>query len=219
MNNSNLIDLYKCMADYNNVFRDDIKTKDLDGMIIALDEDYRNIHYKILNIKTIRESLLEEKYKDFRHLFINDLNKNRETYILFYESIVNNIDKDLNNKIQNYIKDTYLKTEDLLVNSLDDRIYFRSEIELINQISLKHIDLKNLELVVNKTQNYEKVIDSYNKILEYHEFLKYHINSLEPSSENSKLASTLEKMDEKINSNFENFKQKYNLEQNFDFDR
>lgn len=219
MNNSNLIDLYKCMEDYNNVFRDDIKTKDLDGMIIVLDEDYRNIHYKILNIKTIRESLLEEKYKDFRHLFINDLNKNRETYILFYESIVNNIDKDLNNKIENYIKDTYLKTEDLLVNSLDDRIYFRSEIELINQISLKHIDLKNLELVVDKTQNYEKVIDSYNKILEYHEFLKYHINSLAPSSENSKLASTLEKMDEKINSNFENFKQKYNLEPNFDFDR
>ena len=219
MNNSNLIDLYKCMSDYNNVFRDDIKAKDLDGMIIALDEEYRNIHYKILNIKTIRESLLEEKYKDFRHLFINDLNKNRETYILFYESIVNNIDKDLNNKIENYIKDTYLKTEDLLVNSLDDRIYFRSEIELINQISLKHIDLKNLELVVDKTQNHEKVIDSYNKILEYHEFLKYHINSLAPSSENSKLASTLEKMDEKINSNFENFKKKYNLEPNFDFDR
>ena len=56
-------------------------------------------------------------------------------------------------------------------------------------------------------------------ISEYHEFLKYHINSLEPSSENSKLASTLEKMDEKINSNFENFKKKYNLEPNFDFDR
>ena len=219
MNNSNLIDLYKCMEDYNNVFRDDIKAKDLDGMIIALDEDYRNIHYKILNIKTIRESLLEEKYKDFRHLFINDLNKNRETYILFYESIVNNIDKDLNNKIENYIKDTYLKTEDLLVNSLDDRIYFRSEIELINQISLKHIDLKNLELVVDKTQNYEKVIDSYNMILEYHDFLKHHINNLEPSSETSKLASTFEKMDDKLNSNLENFKQKHNLEPNFDFDR
>ena len=89
----------------------------------------------------------------------------------------------------------------------------------LNQISLKHIDLKNLELVVDKTQNYDKVIDSYNMILEYHDFLINHINSLEPSSENSKLEAAIEKMDKKINSNFENFKQKHNLEPNFDFDR
>ena len=36
MINSNLIDLYKCMEDYNNVFRDDIKTKDLDMKLISL---------------------------------------------------------------------------------------------------------------------------------------------------------------------------------------
>ncbi len=216
MINSNLIDLYKCMEDYNNVFRDDIKAKDLDNMIGFMDDKDKTIHYKVLDIKLNRELLLKPENKDYIHYFLKNFNNSRESYILFHK---NSIDENLNNKIENYIKDTYLKTEDLLVNSLDDRIYFRSEIELINQISLKHIDLKNLELVVDKTQNYEKVIDSYNKILEYHEFLKYHINSLEPSSENSKLASTLEKMDEKINSNFENFKKRYDLEPNFDFDR
>ena len=216
MNNSNLINLYVCMKDYNNVFRDDIKVEDLKDMYITLNIDDINIHNKVLDIKTIRESLLEPKYKDLQHLIIGNLNREREKFYLLFDK---NIDEELSKKIVDYIKDTYLKTEDSIVNSLNEKIYFRSEIELINQISLKHNELKNLELVVDKTQNYDKVIDSYNKILEYHEFLKYHINSLAPSSENSKLASTLEKMDEKINSNFENFKQKYNLEPNFDFDR
>ena len=216
MNNSNLINLYSCLNDYNNVFRDDIKAKDLDDIAFILNVTNIYTHFKILEIKTIREGLLDPKYKDFQTLFIHNLNKDKESYHL---KSLKEIDKELYNKVEDYIKDTYLKTEDLIVNSLDDRIYFRSEIELINQISLKHNELKNLELVVDKTQNYEKVIDSYNMILEYHDFLKNHISYLEPSSENSKLAATLEKMDDKLNSNLENFKQKYNLEPNLDFDR
>ncbi len=216
MNNSNLINLYSCLNDYNNVFRDDIKAKDLDDMAFILNVANIHTHFKILDIKTIREGLLDPKYKDFQTLFIHNLNKDKESHHL---KSLKEIDKELYNKVEDYIKDTYLKTEDLIVNSLNEKIYFRSEIELINQISLKHNELKNLELVVDKTQNYEKVIDSYNKILEYHEFLKYHINSLEPSSENSKLEAAFEKMDKKLNSNLENIKQKHNLEPNFDFDR
>ncbi len=216
MNNSNLINLYSCMKDYNNVFRDDIKTEDLQNMYITLDEKDLNIHYKILDIKSDRELLLNPENKYFIHYYLNNLNNNREVFYFLFDK---NIDEELNNKIDDYIKDTYLKTEDLIVNSLNEKIYYRSEIELINQISLKHNELKNLELVVDKTKNYEKVIDSYNMILEYHDFLKNHISYLEPSSETSKLATTLEKMDEKINSNLENFKQKHNLEPNLDFDR
>ena len=216
MNNSNLINLYSCLNDYNNVFRDDIKAKDLDDMAFILNVANIHTHIKILEIKTIREGLLDPKYKDFQTLFLYNLNKDKESYHL---KSLKEIDKELYNKVEDYIKDTYLKTEDLIVNSLNDKIYFRSKIELINQISLKHNELKNLELVVDKTQNYEKVIDSYNIILEYHDFLRNHISYLEPSSETSKLATTLEKMDEKINSNLEKFKQKYNLEPNLDFDR
>lgn len=216
MNNSNLINLYSCLKDYNNVFRDDIKAKDLDDMVFMLNVDNISTHFKILEIKTIREGLLDPKYKDFQTLFIHNLNKDRESYHL---KSLKEIDKELYNKVEDYIDDTYLKTEDLIVNSLNEKIYFRSEIELINQISLKHNELKNLELVVDKTKNYEKVIDSYNMILEYHDFLKHHISYLEPSSETSKLVAAIEKMDDKLNSNLENFKQKHNLEPNLDFDR
>lgn len=216
MNNSNLINLYSCMKDYNNVFRDDIKAKDLHDMFITLDEKDLDIHYKVLDIKYDRELLLNPENKYFIHSYLNNLNNNREMFYLLFDK---NIDENLNNKIDDYIKDTYLKTEDSIVNSLNEKIYFRSEIELVNQISLKHVELKNLELVVDKTQNYEKVIDSYNMILEYHDFLRNHINYLEPSSETSKLEAAFEKMDKKLNSNLENFKQKHNLEPNFDFDR
>ena len=216
MNNSNLINLYSCLNDYNNVFRDDIKAKDLDDMAFILNVANIHTHFKILEIKTIREGLLDPKYKDFQTLFINNLNKDKESYHL---KSLKEIDKELYNKVEDYIKDTYLKTEDVIVNSLNEKMYYRSEIELINQISLKHNELKNLELVVDKTKNYEKVIDSYNMILEYHDFLKHHINNLEPSSETSKLEAAFEKMDKKLNSNLENFKQKHNLEPNLDFDR
>lgn len=216
MNNNNLINLYSCMKDYNNVFRDDIKAEDLHDMYITLDEKDIDIHYIVLDIKYDRELLLNSENKYFIHSYLNNLNKNREIFYLLYDK---RIDENLNNKIVDYIKDTYLKTEDLIEKNLNEKIYYRSEIELINQISLKHKELKNLELVVAKTRNYEKVIDSYNIILEYHDFLKNHINNLEPSSETSKLATAIEKMDEKINSNLENFKQKHNLEPNFDFDR
>lgn len=216
MNNENLINLYSCMKDYNNVFRDDIKAEDLHDMYITLDEKDLDIHYIVLDIKYDRELLLNSENKYFIHSYLNNLNNNREMFYLLYDK---RIDENLNNKIVDYIKDTYLKTEDLIEKNLNEKIYYRSEIELINQISLKHKELKNLELVVNKTKNYEKVIDSYNMILEYHDFLRNHINYLEPSSETSKLATTLEKMDDKLNSNLENFKQKHNLEQNLDFDR
>ena len=216
MNNENLINLYSCMKDYNNVFRDDIKAEDLHDMYITLDEKDLDIHYIVLDIKYDRELLLNSENKYFIHSYLNNLNNNREMFYLLYDK---RIDENLNNKIVDYIKDTYLKTEDLIEKNLNEKIYYRSEIELINQISLKHKKLKNLELVVNKTKNYEKVIDSYNIILEYHDFLKHHINYLEPSSETSKLEAAFEKMDKKLNSNLENFKQKHNLEPNFDFDR
>ncbi|QCH27953.1 DUF2326 domain-containing protein [Clostridium tyrobutyricum] len=154
--------------DYNKICSKIIKLESMKEQYI---ENIENLKNNVIKIKKLDD--VEKFYEQIIEYFPNEITKNQQEILNYYNFMVNSRGKYFNEKIQEIDKllDILEEKKELLNANLDKQIHTLKSTTVIDDINSildkvneKNQELSNIEIKINQYSQKDKLVDEINKI-------------------------------------------------------